>query len=303
MDRRRRDFLKTLGIAGAGTLLPAGVQAERHGRELDPDAIGVLVDTTYCVGCRKCEWACQKSHTRPQGEMASYRNASELEARRPDPRTFTVVNAYPKPAGAAGHDFVKFQCMHCNDPACASACIVGALAKEHEGPVSYDAGKCIGCRYCMVACPFQVPTYEYDDPITPRVMKCTLCFEKTAETETARPACVEICPEGCLIYGKRERLLEYARKRMGEKPKRYHTEIYGEHVVGGTSWLYLTARPATEVGFPELGDEALPHYTERVQHGIFKNFFPPLALYAVLGGVMFLNREERKERQNGEDSK
>jgi len=284
----RREFLKGLGAASLGSALPAAAGAEASARSHDED-LGVLVDTTYCVGCRKCEWACRDSNRMANEPIENYANAATLSApRRPDAKLHTVVNAYP---GAADGEprYVKFQCMHCLEPACASACIVGALRKDASGPVSYDAGKCIGCRYCMVACPFQIPTYEYDVALDPRVMKCTFCFEKTVRAG-GRPACVDICPKGCLIYGSRAELIDYARRCRQRDPDRYHDHLYGEHEVGGTSWLYLAAAPLTALGFPVLEAQAPGHYTERVQHAVFKHFFPPVALYSLLGGIMWLNR-------------
>jgi formate dehydrogenase iron-sulfur subunit len=288
MPQDRREFIKSLGLAGLGGALPTAALASRPSANHDED-LGVLVDSTFCVGCRKCEWACRESNTMANLAIEDYTNAATLPApRRPDASLHTVVNAYPNPAGGDPR-YVKFQCMHCLEPACASACIVGALKKDAAGPVSYDAGKCIGCRYCMVACPFQIPTYEYDEPLAPRVMKCTFCYEQTVAAG-ARPACVSICPEGCLIFGGRADLLDYARRRIAKDPDRYHDHIYGEHEAGGTSWLYLAGAPLPSLGFPDLEPHAPGHYTERVQHAVFKDFFPPLALYTLLGGIMWLNR-------------
>jgi Fe-S-cluster-containing dehydrogenase component len=288
MTQDRRQFIKSLGLAGLGGTLPSASLAKHPTANHDED-LGVLVDSTYCVGCRKCEWACRESNQMANLAIEDYANAATLPApRRPDAGLHTVVNAYPGPGGGDPR-YVKFQCMHCLEPACASACIVGALRKDAAGPVSYDADKCIGCRYCMVACPFQIPTYEYEEPLTPRIMKCTFCFEQTVAAG-ARPACVSICPEGCLIFGGRADLLAYARRRMAKDPDRYYDHIYGEHEAGGTSWLYLAGAPMTELGLPALESVAPGHYTERVQHAVFKNFFPPLALYGLLGGIMWLNR-------------
>ncbi len=288
MTQDRREFIKSLGLAGLGGTLPSAALASHPASNHDED-MGVLVDSTFCVGCRKCEWACRESNQMANLAIEDYANAATLPApRRPYAGQHTVVNAYANPAGGDPR-FVKFQCMHCLEPACASACIVGALAKDASGAVRYDAGKCIGCRYCMVACPFQIPTYEYDEPLAPRVMKCTFCFEQTVAAG-ARPACVGICPEGCLIFGGRADLLDYARRRMAKDPDRYYDHIYGEHEVGGTSWLYLAGAPLTDLGFPALESVAPGHYTERVQHAVFKSFFPPLALYGLLGGIMWLNR-------------
>ena len=155
------------------------------------DAYGCLVDLTRCIGCRKCEQACQTVNSLPQPEQ-SFDDLTILDRkRRPDEKSYTVVNRYY--SGKIDErdqlipTFVKIQCMHCQDPACASACIVGALTKKENGAVHYDASKCIGCRYCMVACPFEIPAYEYHNPITPRVMKCTFCYERVAERgQTAR---------------------------------------------------------------------------------------------------------------------
>ncbi len=286
----RRHFLKSLGVGALAGCIPESSHSSKVDHGAAPEAWGVLVDVTYCVGCRKCEWACHESNELGGAEMSDFENAIEIDhKRRPDPKNFTVVNGYESCGIERKDCFVKVQCMHCLDPACASACIVGALRKTDEGPVTYDADKCIGCRYCMVACPFQIPSYEYDDALAPRVMKCTFCFEQKLKAGE-RPACVEICPEGALRFGRREQLLHYAHHRIETHPDRYHPEIYGEHTVGGTSWLYIASFPLPDLGLPDLPDQAPPRLTEVVQHGIFKNWVPPLALYAFLGGAMLVNR-------------
>jgi len=193
---------------------------------------------------------------------------------------------------------VKVQCMHCNDPACASACIVGALKKSDAGPVVYDAWKCIGCRYCMVACPFQIPAYEYQNALDPQVRKCTFCSPRLEQGK--KPACVEICPCEALIFGKREELVDLAQSRFRANPGRYVEHIYGEKEVGGTSWMYLAATDTTAAGLPKLGEEPIPNATEVIQHGIFKSFVPPLALYGLLGLVMHSLRDSGSKESSHE---
>ena len=221
--------------------------------------------------------------------------------RRMDETSYTVVNKYyPKNIGTLTWrqrpTFVKFQCMHCNDPSCVSACIVGALVKEINGMVTYDAKKCIGCRYCMVACPFQVPAYEYDEPLTPEVRKCTFCFNYVADG--GLPSCAQVCPREVMTFGKKADLLDLARWKLKNNPGKYVDHIYGEHEVGGTSWLYLASEPFETIGFPKLGAKAPPRLTEAIQHGLFQYFAAPIGLFAVLGGTMWLTgflKETRHE--------
>jgi Fe-S-cluster-containing dehydrogenase component len=191
-----------------------------------------------------------------------------------------------------GPAFAKANCFHCNDPACVSACLVGAFSKQPDGAVTYDAWKCMGCRYCMVACPFQIPTYEYDNALTPQVRKCTLCANEGNPNKGGVPACVKTCPQECLTYGKRSELLVRAREKIRSEPEVYSEHIYGEHEAGGTSWLYLGPKDSSfeELGFLDLGASPPPMRTERIQHGIFKYFIPPLAGYALLGAVMWVTR-------------
>jgi formate dehydrogenase iron-sulfur subunit len=293
----RRSFLKSLGTGALAGLVPASAQSSTTSHEADPDSWGVLVDVTYCIGCRKCEWACQQSNELGTAPMSDFENAIEIDdKRRPDTGNHTVVNGYEGCGLVEDACFVKVQCMHCLDPACVSACIVGALEKEAMGPVRYVASECIGCRYCMVACPFQIPTYEYDEALAPVVQKCTFCYEQSL-LQGGRPACVDICPEGALRFGKRSELLSYAKGRIEKHPDRYHPEVYGEHTVGGTAWLYIASRPMTELGLPDLPEQAPPRLTESVQHGIFKNWVPPLALYAFLGGAMWMNRDGGEDNE------
>ncbi len=286
----RREFLKTVGTAGvvlsgAGGALASG-EASRAGTH------GVLVDVTKCIGCRKCEWACNQANDLPERPLSDFESPDVFtDHRRPTESSFTVVNRWEEPSVSEGAVWTKVQCMHCNDPACVSACVVSAFSKREDGAVIYDPWRCMGCRYCMVACPFQVPAYEYHDALTPRVRKCELCRHREDESEP--PACVAICPVECLTYGPRERLLEIAHSKIRNHPDQYHDHVFGEHEVGGTAWLYIAGRDMTELGLPALSDEAPPRLTETIQHGVFKNFIPPIALYGLLGQAMWMTGRKR----------
>jgi ferredoxin len=179
--------------------------------------------------------------------------------------------------------------MHCVEPACASACLARALTKTPDGPVVYNQKVCIGCRYCMVACPFEIPAYEYDTPLTPRVRKCQFCADRAKGTG-ANPACAAACPTETLVFGKRADLLAIAHKRLEARPDRYIQHVYGENEVGGTGWLYLTGRPVNEVGLLNLPERAPALRTEAIQHGIFKYGILPVAFYGMLAGIMWYNR-------------
>ena len=300
MRETRRNFLKQVGaiagLAACGRALPA--RAEPRGAS--PDSRGVLVDTTRCVGCRRCERACNEINTDlPRREPEFYRDQTVLDRRRRmDDSAYTVVNRYRNSRDPSKPVFAKFQCMHCQDAACVSACIVGALTRDETGAVVYDAWKCIGCRYCMAACPFQVPGYEYGNAFTPQVRKCHFCHQARL-SQGLMPACVQACPMEVMTFGPRADLLRMARDRMGEHPGRYVSHVYGEHELGGTSWLYLSSVPFQEIDFPTLGYHPAPGYTEPIQHAVFNWFLPPLSLYAALGGIWWCLSGRRKPQPDG----
>lgn len=296
-NQSRRDFLKTSALIGTGIagLSSSKVKAAPK-NVLSEDRMGVLVDTTVCIGCRKCEWACKTAHDIPTQNIEAYDDRSVFEnMRRPNDKALTVVNEYPGVDSTSLPIDVKVQCMHCDHPACVSACIVGAFSKQENGSVIWDTDKCIGCRYCMVACPFQIPAFEFDKAIQPEIRKCDFCFERTAKGQL--PACVEICPMEVLTYGKREELVRIAHERISLYPDRYVNHVFGESEVGGTSWMYLASKDFAELQFPKLGKNPAPGVSETIQHGIFAYFVPPIALYALLGGVMWLNKNRKHKEE------
>jgi len=168
--------------------------------------------------------------------------------------------------------------------------------------VTYDAWKCMGCRYCMIACPFQIPAYEYDNALAPQVRKCTFCFDNL-DKNGGVPACVRICPNDALIFGRRDELLIEARRRIQAKPDVYVNHVYGEHEAGGTSWLYLSSVPFETIGFLNVGTTAPSSLTETIQHEVFKFFVPPAALYGLLGLAMWLTRRNERDHSVIEGSK
>jgi len=289
--QNRRSFLKTAGLLTAAmTGIPnKSAKAAPEENILSEDRMGVLVDTTVCIGCRNCEWACKKAHELPTESLESYDDKSVFKKmRRPNEAALTVVNQYEKDINIPV--YAKVQCMHCDHPACVSACIVGAISKRANGSVTWDTDKCIGCRYCMVACPFQIPSFEYDKALNPEIRKCDFCFNRTKEGKL--PACVEICPVEALTYGARNDLIKIAREKIKKYPDRYINYIYGENEVGGTSWLYLAGQDFSKLDFPKLGTKPAPGVSESIQHGIFAYFIPPASLYALLAGIMWLNKKK-----------
>lgn len=291
----------------------------------------VLVDTTKCIGCRACQVACKAwnglpaERTKFPAADEGYENPHALSG-----ETFTRITFHELHDGAGGLErsvFVKRQCMHCEAPACVSACPVGALQKVQgeragAGAVTYDWGKCIGCRYCMVACPFNVPKFEWDERV-PKIQKCTFCFdrlERGAQPETqvngrpvsgksaqrlARserlPACVKACPTGALIFGERDAVIAEGHRRIAEKKQeeggwRYVDHLYGETEVGGTNWMYLANVPFERLGLrTDLGERPYPEYTHLALTGV-----PPavIGVGAVLAGVYWISN---RRSGDGED--
>jgi formate dehydrogenase iron-sulfur subunit len=237
MELSRRTFFKVAGVAGATGLAGGRLEASPQ-TVAGAGASAVLVDTTRCIGCRACEAACSEVNRLPApiGDP-------QAGTRKTDSRTFTVVSAMSGPGGES--HFVKQQCNHCLEPGCASACPVKAIEKTATGPVVYHEDRCIGCRYCMLACPFEIPKYEYEKA-APYVRKCEFCAERQARG--LQPACASVCPSGALTFGTRAELIEEARTRIYQNPDRYVHHVYGEHEVGGTSWLYLS-----DVTFDQIG--------------------------------------------------
>ncbi len=199
----------------------------------------ILIDITRCVGCHACEQTCKQIHnfpTDPEPQLSA--------------TAFTVVQE-------RGDRYVRRMCMHCEDPTCVSVCLVGALKKTSLGPVVYDADRCIGCRYCMQACPFQVPSYEWTR-LAPFVKKCDMCAERVGRGE--KPACVEACPVGAAEFGDREAMLAEARRRIRENPS-YVKRIYGSEEAGGTSVLMISDVPFEKLGFITPPMSSLPTLT------------------------------------------
>lgn len=227
-------------LGATGLTLAVGKQtvAEPKG-ETEVEFYGVLYDSTRCIGCQSCEFACAEAHGLPEPE--GYPDPAV--ARKLDENNRCIVNSYET---SQGQVYVKTQCMHCCQPACAAACLTKAMLKTKEGPIIWRGNKCMGCRYCMISCPFDIPKFEYHSP-NPKITKCDMCYDRLQEGQL--PACVENCPAEALMFGTRRELIKEARRRIHENPELYVDHIYGEHEAGGTGWLYLSPVPFEELGF------------------------------------------------------
>jgi Fe-S-cluster-containing dehydrogenase component len=238
MGINRRDFFKAMGITGI-TLAFGNNSIAKQESETTVEFYGILYDSTRCVGCQSCEFACAEANQLPEPTDSPEPGI----IRKTDENRRSVINSYNT---SKGEVYVKQQCMHCNAPACSAACLTNAMHKTEEGPVIWRGNKCMGCRYCMVSCPFDIPKFEYHSA-NPKIEKCNMCYDRIKEGKL--PACVENCPAEALLFGTRRELIAEARKRIVENPDVYVDHIYGEHEAGGTGFLYLSPVPFNELGF------------------------------------------------------
>jgi Fe-S-cluster-containing dehydrogenase component len=321
MDTPRRNFLKAAAIGTVAATCVRSAEA-RENKEIPPQAVGLLFDGTLCIGCRACMVACKDANHMPaeRTPLVSAVGSTEMLWDAPldlSGKTLNVIKAYVDGDGSMkdrevnGYAFTKFSCYHCADPSCVSACPVSAMTKDPvSGIVSYDKGKCIGCRYCVAACPFGVPRFTYDETF-PVISKCQLCPDRRKEGKYA--ACAEVCPTGATLYGSvvelkkevaRRKALEpgkdatFPRGQVGSsdvhvrKAAKYIDHVYGEKEIGGTQVLHMSAVPFEKLGKPALADRSNASIAETYTETIYKGMIAPVAL---LAGLAFIAKRNTKD--------
>lgn len=257
MAINRRNFLKVIGLVGVTFTIGNGFSATKK-KKSSIEFYGILYDSTLCIGCQSCEYACADQYGLPEPKVAE-----PGVVRKTDESSRLVVNSYNT---SKGEQYIRRACNHCNEPACASACLTKAMIKTDEGPVIWREDKCMGCRSCMISCPFDMPKFEYNSS-NPKIQKCRMCFELLQEGGI--PACVDSCPAEALLFGKRRDLIEIARTRIYAEPDKYNHAIYGEHEVGGTGVLYLASVPFEELGLRnDLGTTSYPEYNKTFLYSV-----------------------------------
>lgn len=310
MGLSRRDFLKI--SAGGGLMLASNLSpvpaAAREPVARLPEAKGILYDATVCIGCKACMAACKEYNNLPADRSTPeslWDNPRDLSA-----KTVNIVKLYRngtaqvKDREINGYSYVRRFCMHCVDPSCVSACPVTALTKDPlTGVVRYNKDNCIGCRYCQIACPYNIPKFQWDQAF-PQIVKCQLCDHRIAKGGYA--ACCEFCPNGASIFGNVQDLRQEAKRRLALPAGQvasypmhrvdsndlrerivtpYQPKVFGDRDGGGTQVLFLAGVPYQKLGFPLLGDESSASHSETLYHTLYKGMIVP---YVVLGGLFYL---------------
>lgn len=322
---KRRDFLKATAGGAATALCGAGTAEARSNKEPLENAIGILYDATLCVGCKACVRSCKEINGLPptiMGEDVQYDSSLGVSG-----STYNVIKVYKdgnsmtKDKEIDGFSFAKKSCMHCVDPACVSGCPVSALTKDSvTGIVQYNKDTCIGCRNCMVGCPFSVPQYEFNDA-RGQIQKCFFCNQSGVDRISAGklPGCADVCPTGATLFGTRKELLAEAKKRLASKPgetytyargrasdamhthekaaPEYQQHIYGESEVGGTQVMHIAGVPLKKLGMPELPDRSYASIAEGVQHTLYNGMIAPAIALAGLAYVVKRNTSNEDEDQ------
>lgn len=328
MSLDRRQFLKSVLAGGAAAACAPNIARARDNLPMPPAAMGLLFDATLCIGCKACVAACKDSNGMPPefsepGDV--WDTPLDLSG-----KTKNVIKMYrhgsgqTKDAETDGFAFMKHSCLHCVDPSCVSACPVSAMKKDPvDGIVSYDPKACIGCRYCVVACPFSVPRFEYDKAL-PKIVKCELCRHLKEGDAYQYPACAQVCPTGATLYGPVAELKTEAQRRLALKPgseaefprgrigslpgdkgtdattwaspgktrftdshvakvPQYVQHLYGDKELGGTQVLKLSAVPMDKLGMPPLPERSFAAVSETLQHSLYGYLIAPAV---VLGGLI-----------------
>lgn len=324
---KRRDFLK---VAGGGALIAStsatSTSAQARGNlEVSSEAVGMLYDSTLCIGCKACVYKCKEVNDMPSvvrdGEV-QWDQAEELSG-----DTLNIIKAYKhgtaetKNSATDGFAFIKRNCMHCVDAGCVSVCPVSAMTKDPKtGIVSHNPDACIGCRYCVAACPYNVPKYEFDEAMG-QIQKCQLCNQQGVERidKGMNPGCVEVCPTGANIFGTRQELLQEAKRRLALKPGEdysypmervdstyshikaapdYTQHVFGEHEGGGTQVMVIAGMQHTKLGLPALPDRSYASVSETVQHTIYGGMLAPAG---VLAGLLYFARRNTSGHQEDDN--
>jgi Fe-S-cluster-containing dehydrogenase component len=286
MSIDRRNFLKALGLTGVALGSGSKLNADPVNKGDDKEFYAILYDSTLCAGCQGCEWECALEHGLPDPDLEDIPEVGKIRTTNENRRT--VINVF---STSKGEVYVKNSCKHCNQPACSTACLTKAMYKTEEGPVIWRDKKCMGCRYCMVSCPYDVPKFDYHSS-NPDIVKCDMCWDRVKEGKL--PACVEGCPAGALTFGTRREMIAEARKRINDNPDMYYDHIYGEHEAGGTGLLYLSPVPFEELGFKtSVMNKPYPELT--------KGFLYSVPAIFVLWPAMLLGLHKATSRKNNQN--
>lgn len=325
MSISRRNFLKAATVGAVAAVAAPGEAAARGNLEMPPKALGLLFDSTYCVGCKACVTACKQANAIPFDTPVreAHRDTSiDIGA-----KALNVIKAYRhgdasvKDREANGFAFAKKSCMHCVDPSCVSVCPVSAMQKAPlTGIVSHYKENCIGCRYCVASCPYGVPRFEYDQAF-PAISKCQLCRHLQAEGRI--PACAESCPTGATLYGPVALLKQEAQRRLAMAPGTIHApergqagsgefgrprpaaayiqHIYGDRELGGTQVLHIAGVPFEKLGMPTLPDRSYASVSETIQHTLYAGMAAPAVVLAGLVGIISRNKRKAASDHGPED--